>query len=152
MLKKGAGRLQEYAQRWCELAAQVQLPIIEREMVTMFIDTLPTPYYDKVVGNIASNFIDLIVVGKRIELGIRRGKFTQTGSNVGFTKKPVSEKQKGETNVVMLKANTVRHKMATKDACPNSHAMCRATSPPTGVEAGRNNPSQVPRATIPKEL
>ncbi|RDX69521.1 hypothetical protein CR513_51359, partial [Mucuna pruriens] len=40
----------------------------------MFIDTLPSPYYDRVVGNVASNFADLVVVGKRIELGIRRGK------------------------------------------------------------------------------
>ncbi|RDY04537.1 hypothetical protein CR513_11721, partial [Mucuna pruriens] len=43
-------------------------------MVTMFIDTLPSPYYDKVVGNVASSFADLVVVGERIELGIRRGK------------------------------------------------------------------------------
>ncbi|RDX74116.1 hypothetical protein CR513_46175, partial [Mucuna pruriens] len=30
-------------------------------MVTMFINTLPSPYYDKVVGNVASNFADLVV-------------------------------------------------------------------------------------------
>ncbi|RDX99367.1 hypothetical protein CR513_17589, partial [Mucuna pruriens] len=28
-------------------------------MVTMFIDTLPSPYYDKVVGNVTSNLADL---------------------------------------------------------------------------------------------
>ncbi|RDX70334.1 hypothetical protein CR513_50430, partial [Mucuna pruriens] len=63
--------------RWSELAAQVQPPITEREMVTMFIDTLPSSYYDRVVGNVASNFADLVVVGKRIELGIRQGKFAK---------------------------------------------------------------------------
>ncbi|RDX72970.1 hypothetical protein CR513_47480, partial [Mucuna pruriens] len=40
-------------------------------MVTMFIDTLLSPYYDKVVGSVASNFTDLMVVGERIELSIR---------------------------------------------------------------------------------
>ncbi|RDX70771.1 hypothetical protein CR513_49949, partial [Mucuna pruriens] len=28
----------------------------------MFIDTLPSPYYDKVMGSVASNFVDLVVV------------------------------------------------------------------------------------------
>ncbi|RDY08601.1 hypothetical protein CR513_07146, partial [Mucuna pruriens] len=72
-----------------------------RETVTIFIDTLPTLYYDKVVGNITSNFIDLVVVGERIELGIRHGKFIQTSSNVGFAKKPTFEK-KGETNAMLV--------------------------------------------------
>ncbi|RDX93095.1 hypothetical protein CR513_24688, partial [Mucuna pruriens] len=66
---------QEYAERWRELAAQVQPPIIEREIVTIFIDTIPSSYYDRVVGNVASNFANLVVVGKRIEVGIKRGKF-----------------------------------------------------------------------------
>ncbi|RDY02450.1 hypothetical protein CR513_14083, partial [Mucuna pruriens] len=80
MLKKEQEGFKEYAQRWCKLAMQVQPPITKREMVIMFIDTFPTPYYDNVVGNVASNFTNLVVVGKRIELGIRRGKFTQTNA------------------------------------------------------------------------
>ncbi|RDX69631.1 hypothetical protein CR513_51228, partial [Mucuna pruriens] len=98
MLKKEEQGFKE----WHELAAQVKPPITEREMVTMFIDTLPAPYYDKVVGNVVSNFADLVVVGKRIELGIRRRKFSQTSSNAGFAKKPMSKKKKGETNVVLV--------------------------------------------------
>ncbi|RDX90423.1 hypothetical protein CR513_27707, partial [Mucuna pruriens] len=87
--------------KWRKLAVQVQPLITEREMVTMFIDTLPSPY-DKVVGNVASNFADLMVVGERIELGIRCGKFAQASSNAGFAKKPASKKKKGETNVVLV--------------------------------------------------
>ncbi|RDX73766.1 hypothetical protein CR513_46573, partial [Mucuna pruriens] len=74
MLKKEQEGFKEYAQRWCELAVQVQPLITEREMVTMFIDTLFTLYYDKVVGKVASNFADLVVMGERINLGIRRSK------------------------------------------------------------------------------
>ncbi|RDX91771.1 hypothetical protein CR513_26193, partial [Mucuna pruriens] len=47
-------------------------------MVTMFIDTFPSPFYDKVVGSVATNFADLVTVGERIESGIKRGKFAQT--------------------------------------------------------------------------
>ncbi|RDX90789.1 hypothetical protein CR513_27294, partial [Mucuna pruriens] len=102
MIKKEQEGFKEYAQRWRELAAQVQPPITEREMVTMFIDTLPSPYYDKVVGNVASNFTNLVVVGERIELGIQRGKFAQTNSGPSFAKKPTSEKKKGETNTMLV--------------------------------------------------
>ncbi|RDX96821.1 hypothetical protein CR513_20474, partial [Mucuna pruriens] len=86
---------------WRELAEQVQPPITEKEMVAMFIDTVPSPYYDKVVGNVASNFADLMVVGERIELGIRHENFTQSNSNIGFAKKPTQKKMKGEANTVL---------------------------------------------------
>ncbi|RDX74647.1 hypothetical protein CR513_45577, partial [Mucuna pruriens] len=102
MIKKEQEGFKEYAQRWCELAVQVQPPITEREMVTMFIDTLPSLYYDKVVGNVTSNFTDLVVVGKRIELGIRREKFTHTSKNMGLAKKPTLEKKKGKTNAMLV--------------------------------------------------
>ncbi|RDY07339.1 hypothetical protein CR513_08569, partial [Mucuna pruriens] len=95
MVKKEQEGFKECAQQWRELAAQVQPLIIEREMVTMFIDTLPSPYYDRVVGNVASNFADLVVVGERIE-------FTQTNSDTSFAKKSTSEKKKGETNDVLI--------------------------------------------------
>ncbi|RDX93108.1 hypothetical protein CR513_24679, partial [Mucuna pruriens] len=55
-----------------------------------------------VVENVASNFADLVVVGERIKVGIRRGKFAQTNSTVGFAKKTTSEKKKGETNAVLI--------------------------------------------------
>ncbi|RDY05658.1 hypothetical protein CR513_10479, partial [Mucuna pruriens] len=87
---------------WHELATQVQPPITVRVMVTMFIDTFPSPYYDRVVGNVASTFVDLVMVGERIELGILRGMFAQVSNNMGFTKKPALEKKKGETNVVVV--------------------------------------------------
>ncbi|RDY11607.1 hypothetical protein CR513_03709, partial [Mucuna pruriens] len=89
ILKKKQEGFKEYAQRWCQLAAQVQPPIMEREMVTMFIDTLLVPYYDEVVGNVTSNFVDLMVL-------------TQASNNVAFAKKPISEKKMGEINAMMV--------------------------------------------------
>ncbi|RDX78737.1 hypothetical protein CR513_40935, partial [Mucuna pruriens] len=60
-------------------------------MVIMFIDTLPSPYYDKVVGNVASNFTDLVV-------------FAQSSNNIGFAKKPSQEKRKCEANAVLVES------------------------------------------------
>ena len=41
MCKKEHESFKEYAWRWRDLAAQVAPPMIEREMITMLVDTLP---------------------------------------------------------------------------------------------------------------
>ncbi|RDX85150.1 hypothetical protein CR513_33708, partial [Mucuna pruriens] len=87
--------------RWCELVAQVQPPLTEKEIVTMLIDTLPSPFYDKAVGSVTSSFADLVTVGKRIESGIKRGKFAQANNSIGFAKKDGQEK-KEEANAVLI--------------------------------------------------
>ena len=44
MAKKSSKTFKEYAQRWRELAAQVEPPLYEKEMITMFIETLQAPF------------------------------------------------------------------------------------------------------------
>jgi len=58
----------EYAQQWRDLAAQVALPMVEREMITMIVDTLPVFYYEKLVGYMPASFMDLVFTGERIEV------------------------------------------------------------------------------------
>jgi len=48
LFKKSIETFKEYAQRWRELAAQVEPPLHENEMTTMFIETLQSPYYERV--------------------------------------------------------------------------------------------------------
>ena len=57
------------------MAAQVAPPMMEREMITMIIDTLPMFYYEKMVGYTPSSFADLVFADERIEVGLKRGKF-----------------------------------------------------------------------------
>jgi len=47
----------------------------EKEMITMIVDTLLVFYYEKMVGYMPSSFAYLVFVGKRIEVGLKRGKF-----------------------------------------------------------------------------
>jgi len=44
-------------------------------MITMILDTLLVFYYERMVGYTPSSFADLVFVGERIEVGLRRGKF-----------------------------------------------------------------------------
>ena len=48
---------------------------MEREMITMIVDTLLVFYYEKMVGYMPSSFAYLVFAGERIEVGLRRGKF-----------------------------------------------------------------------------
>jgi len=48
MVKKSSETFKEYAQRWRELAAQVEPPLYEKEMITMFIKTLQSSFYEHV--------------------------------------------------------------------------------------------------------
>ena len=49
MCKKKHDSFKEYAQRWRDLASQVAPPMMEREMITMIVDTLLVFYYEKMV-------------------------------------------------------------------------------------------------------
>ena len=72
--KKSGESFSEYAQRWHELAAQVQPPMIENEMIKWFIDNLKPPYYKKMISTKVTHFASLILIGERIAkvLGARR--------------------------------------------------------------------------------
>ncbi len=72
MTKREHESIKEYAQRWRDLAAQVVPPMTEREMITIMVDTLPTFYYEKLIGYMPANFADLVFAGERIESGLSR--------------------------------------------------------------------------------
>ena len=100
MCKKEHESFKEYTQRWRDLAAQVTPPMMEREMITLTVDTLPVFYYEKLVGYTPSSFVDLVFTGERIKVGLRRGKFDYPAL---MNRKPGANgenKKEGETHVV----------------------------------------------------
>ena len=80
----------EYAQKWRELAARVQPPLMERELVDMFMSTLQGPFYDHMIGSASAGFVDLVMAGERIEVGLKLRKIQINGSSgsSGGGKKP----------------------------------------------------------------
>ena len=88
-----------------DLAAQVTPPMMEREMITMIVDTFLVFYYEKMVGYMPSSFANLVFVGERIDVGLRRGKFdyaaTASSSNKSLGMSGGNKKE-GETHVVTV--------------------------------------------------
>jgi hypothetical protein len=65
--KKDKESIREYAQRWRESAAQVHPPPLDKEMVTLFFDTLKVSYYEHVMGSSTQQFPDVMVVSECIK-------------------------------------------------------------------------------------
>ncbi|GAU44257.1 hypothetical protein TSUD_400030, partial [Trifolium subterraneum] len=109
MSQKGGESFKEYAQRWREVAARVQPPLLEKELVDTFMSTLLGMYYEKMIGSISSNFSDLVTIGERVEEGIKSGKIQGTTSTQVGVKKSYGgppRKKEGETNAVSIGPST----------------------------------------------
>jgi len=77
--------------------------MVEREMITMMVDTLPVFYYEKLVGYMPSSFADLVFAGERIEVGLKRGKFdyvSSTGTNARRIGATGEKRKEGDTHAV----------------------------------------------------
>ena len=72
-------------------------------MITMIVDMLLVFYYEKMVGYMPSSFVDLVFAGKRIEIGLRKGKFDYVASiSVGNRRTGIggAKKKEGDAHVV----------------------------------------------------
>ena len=82
----------EYAFRWKNVASMVQPPLTNREENFMFMDALPSPYYDMLVVNAFVEFGDLMYYVGRIEDGIKRGRIVDTRESMREKKRIVLDK------------------------------------------------------------
>jgi len=105
MAKQSAETFKEYAHRWRELATQVEPPLHEKEMVTMFIDTLQSPFYEHMFASVFSNFVDIVTIGERIAFGLRSGKIAHSLSAVASANKlgfNYGKKKEGEVQAASI--------------------------------------------------
>ena len=71
-------------------------------MITMIVDMLQVFYYEKMVGYTPSSFADLVFIGDRIKVGLKRGKYDHPTL---MNKKPGANgenKKEGGTHVVTI--------------------------------------------------
>ena len=65
LCQKSGESFKEYAQRWRELAARVQPPMLERELADMFIGTLHGVFMDRMGSCPFGSFSDVVICGER---------------------------------------------------------------------------------------
>ena len=77
MSQKDKESFKEYAQRWREIAAQIFPPLEEKEMTKIFLKTLSSFYYDRMIASAPSDFTEMVNMGTRLEKAIREGRLTK---------------------------------------------------------------------------
>ncbi|KAK4730295.1 hypothetical protein R3W88_023283 [Solanum pinnatisectum] len=75
--RKSTESYREYAYRWRKEAARVRPPMIEKEIVEVFIRIQEPEYYDKIMLLIGAKFAEIVKVGEAIEEGIKTGKISR---------------------------------------------------------------------------
>ena len=76
--------IREYAQRWKDLAVQVHPSFFDKEMVTLFVNTLKPSYYEHVMGSSLQQFTNVVVVVERIEKGVKSDRISALTEKRGF--------------------------------------------------------------------
>ena len=79
--------MREHAQRWRERATQVNPPLLEKEMISLFCNTFKAPYFEYLVGSFAQRFSDLVDIAERIEQAIRLERIVDSNEEKSFTGK-----------------------------------------------------------------
>ena len=97
MEKKATESFREYAQRWRDLASQVQPSLIERETTKIFVNSLKGIYHDRMLGNATKIFADMVVSGELIESSIKN---RLVKDNSGSKKTGSIKKKEGEAQAV----------------------------------------------------
>ncbi|KAH1205527.1 hypothetical protein GmHk_16G046207 [Glycine max] len=122
---------EEYAQRWRDLVAQVIPSMTEKEMITIMVDTLPTFYYEKLIGYMPANFVDLVFAGERIEYASNMGPYNNRRA-------PVVGARKKEGD-----AHTVTPAPTWMKAPQNIQSSYHTNPPNFLIRAGNSLPTQV---------
>ncbi|KAK2436742.1 hypothetical protein QL285_021714 [Trifolium repens] len=88
MVQKDKESFKEYAQRWREIAAQISPPLEEKEMTKIFLKTLGSFYYERMIASAPNDFTEMVNMGMRLEEGVREGRLVKaSGSSNIYTRK-----------------------------------------------------------------
>ena len=91
MKKRPDENYREYVVRWKNVASTVRPSLTSREKNFMFVDTLPSPYYDMLIVNTFVEFGDLMYSVGRIENEIKRGRIVDIGASMREKKRIVPD-------------------------------------------------------------
>lgn len=92
------------------MAARVQLPLLDRELVDLFMGTLKGPYFQHDISSTSALFFDMVIIVERVKMCIKAGSVQVVpGNGVGISnaggsgKKPYfggAKKKEGDSSYV----------------------------------------------------
>lgn len=87
LTQKNHGSFKEYWQTWREMASRVQPPLLERELVDIFMVNLQIKYYERILGSVSSGLSDLVIIGEWVKDSLKSGKIQEASGGQNSMKK-----------------------------------------------------------------
>ena len=83
------------------MATQVQPPLIETEVIILFLSILQEPYYDRLMPRATGSFANMVKTGNLIDHAIKNGRI-DIGESSSKPKKGnfLKKKKEGETQAL----------------------------------------------------
>jgi hypothetical protein len=100
MSQKEKETFKEYAQIWRKLAAQIVPPLEEKEMTKIFLKTLSSFYYERMIASAPSYFTEMVNMGMILEEGVREGRLTREEGSSAKRYGSFAKKKEGEAHAV----------------------------------------------------
>ncbi|KAI5436221.1 hypothetical protein KIW84_022622 [Lathyrus oleraceus] len=121
MSQKDKETFKEYAQRWRELAAQITPPLEEKEMTKIFLKTLSSFYYERMIASAPSDFTEMVNMGMRLEEGVYEGRLTKDEGSSSKRYGEFAKKKDGEAHAVQSHIKPRRPSVRRKPARPSGN-------------------------------
>ena len=145
----------EYTIRWKNVSSLVRPPLTNREKNSMFVDTLPYPYYNMLVVNTFMEFGDLMYSMGSIEDGIRSGKIVDTEASIQEKKKIIfNEHDEGLNKRKPSAIEEFVENLSRSSLCTSYARVPQADLPPSqrfAREHGQKSDSSYPGGIKEKE-
>ncbi|KAI5437176.1 hypothetical protein KIW84_023336 [Lathyrus oleraceus] len=100
MSQKDKETFKEYTQRWREVAAQIVPPLEEKKMTKIFLKTLSSFYYERMIASAPSDFTEMVNMGMHLEEGVREGHLTREEGSSSKRYGAFAKKKDGEAHDV----------------------------------------------------
>ncbi|XP_050919668.1 uncharacterized protein LOC127137237 [Lathyrus oleraceus] len=103
MSQKDKESFKEYAQRWREIVAQIFPSLEEKDMTKIFLKTLSSFYYDRMIAIAPSDFTEMVNMGMRLEEAVPEGRLNKefdTSIHVNKFANNFSKKKESDVSVV----------------------------------------------------
>ncbi|KAK8683070.1 hypothetical protein V6N13_039138 [Hibiscus sabdariffa] len=91
MEQKTNESFRQYAQRWRDVAAQVQPPLLENEITLLFVNTLKDDFYDRMLDHATKPFADMVMTGELIQAAIKSGRIREGNDSRKYSRKRDNE-------------------------------------------------------------
>ncbi|KAI5436026.1 hypothetical protein KIW84_022456 [Lathyrus oleraceus] len=110
MSQKDKETFKEYAQRRRVLASQISPPLEEKEMTKIFLKTLSSFYYERMITSAPNDFTEMVNMGMRLEEEVREERLSkEEASSSKRYGGSFSKKKEGETNSVTVRRQNRPH-------------------------------------------